>query len=122
MRIVGIIRGERQAEGERMSTQGTLYFVISVDIDPEVEDEFNEWYDTRHLPEVTACPGFVSGRRFRADGDDQSPRYLAVYEVESRDVMKTEALKAIRGFDRFEPHIRNAQRYWFRSAGPVIAH
>jgi hypothetical protein len=27
------------------------------------EDEFNEWYDTVHLPEVLAVPGMISAQR-----------------------------------------------------------
>jgi hypothetical protein len=98
-----------------------LFFVIAVDIDPEVEDEFNEWYDNVHLPEVVACPGFVSGRRLEAASPHQSPRYAAVYECESKDVMKTPELQAIAGFKHFEPRITRLERYWFKQRGETIA-
>jgi hypothetical protein len=48
--------------------------------------EYNEWYD-RHVHEMTALPGVVSGKRFSAvDGvlASASPRpapYLSVYEL-----------------------------------------
>ena len=36
---------------------------------PELEDEYNEWYDSVHLPDVLAVPGVRSARRFKlADG------------------------------------------------------
>ncbi len=58
---------------------------------PGAEDEFNEWYDTIHVPEVLRMPGFLSGRRFRLVDPDpaDSPRYLAVYEIESDDIADT---------------------------------
>ena len=54
------------------------------------DDEFNDWYDRIHLPEVLAVPGFVSARRFRAmpsvRGTLPDQRYLAIYEIEADDL------------------------------------
>lgn len=48
--------------------------------------EFNDWYDTRHLHDSLAIPGFVAGRRYRvtaaAGPDDARWSYLALYEIE----------------------------------------
>jgi hypothetical protein len=56
------------------------------------EDEFNQWYDERHLPDVLAIDGFVAAQRFRlADTDPPQQyghRYLALYEVETDDLNK----------------------------------
>jgi hypothetical protein len=60
-----------------------------MDVDPAHEKEFNEWYDEEHLPERTRCPGFLSGRRFRAV--EGSPRYLALYDLERTEVLHTPA-------------------------------
>nr|WP_315903721.1 DUF4286 family protein [Pseudomonas citronellolis] len=51
------------------------------------EAEYNAWYDHRHLGDVLATPGFVSAQRFRcADGEGPGgARYLAMYELASRD-------------------------------------
>jgi len=52
------------------------------------EQEFNEWYDNQHIPDVLSVPGCVSAQRFKLS-DVQLPnrpspyRYLAVYEFES---------------------------------------
>ena len=43
------------------------------------EDEYNAWYDDTHLPEFSALPGVISGRRFKVAGD--KPQYAAVYEL-----------------------------------------
>ena len=51
---------------------------------PEHEDEFNDWYDTEHVPQLTALPGFVCTRRYRCDTADI--RYLAWYETTDASV------------------------------------
>jgi hypothetical protein len=52
------------------------------------EDEYNAWYDDVHLPEFSALPGVISGRRFKVTGDG-APRYAAIYELSAHpdDVM-----------------------------------
>lgn len=61
--------------------------VFSNPASPEVEDEFNSWYDTIHLKELLAIPGVVSATRYRlAEGPQPTPpehRYLALYELEA---------------------------------------
>ena len=42
--------------------------LVTVDIDPEVEDEFNRWYNDVHVGEVLDCPGWVSGSALRRGG------------------------------------------------------
>ena len=57
---------------------------------PQMEEEFNAWYDTEHLPERLAIPGFVSARRWV---DPQAAagtgKYLATYELKSQEVLQT---------------------------------
>lgn len=62
---------------------------------PEREEEFNAWYDTEHLPERLAIPGFASGCRWVADEpcdlgmpvEQRLGRYLATYELERPEVL-----------------------------------
>lgn len=44
--------------------------------------EFEDWYDNEHGPARLTVPGISAGYRFRAL-DDQSPRWLAYYEIKS---------------------------------------
>lgn len=60
------------------------------------ENEFNEWYDKHHVPDVINVPGFISGQRFKlADSQmgnaeaTKTYRYLALYEIETDDVAAT---------------------------------
>lgn len=51
------------------------------------EDEFNRWYDERHVPDLLAVPGIVSAQRFAltdATGEGKPAwSYLALYELET---------------------------------------
>jgi hypothetical protein len=57
------------------------------------EDEYNDWYDNRHLADVVRVPGFTRAQRFINENPlDPAPpkyKYLAVYEFESDDLAKT---------------------------------
>ena len=46
---------------------------------PNREEELNAWYDTEHLRQVVALPGFVRARRYSVD--DAPLKYLAWYET-----------------------------------------
>jgi hypothetical protein len=55
------------------------------------EDEFNQWYDNVHLPDILATPGMLSAQRYdlyeaeiyRAQGAaPPEHRYLTIYEME----------------------------------------
>jgi len=64
---------------------GPGLLVVIVEVAPEDEDELNRWYDTEHIPEKLATPGFRSARRFR---DAAAPgRYLALYELDDPGVV-----------------------------------
>ncbi len=67
--------------------------LVMIDVDPAHEEEFNRWYNEEHLPERQTCPGFLSARRFVAvEGE---PKYLALYDLDSPDVLKSEAYQKI---------------------------
>src|ERR1700676_2987947 len=52
---------------------------------PVIEQEFNDWYDTDHIPERIVIDGFLTGRRFVCV--DGYPRYMAHYDLRSLDVL-----------------------------------
>jgi hypothetical protein len=52
-----------------------------------MEEEFNAWYDTEHLPERLSIPGFRSARRWVAECKPGEGKYLATYELESPAVL-----------------------------------
>jgi hypothetical protein len=65
-------------------------FVVFTAPKEDREDEYNEWYDGRHLNDTVGVPGIVSGERFvladvHSPGADL-PKYLALYEIETDDI------------------------------------
>jgi hypothetical protein len=61
----------------------------------ELEEEFNDWYDTDHIPERLGVPGFETGRRFVCL--DGWPRYLALYDLSDLAVLDTPAYQRVAG-------------------------
>ncbi len=55
------------------------------------EEEFNDWYDNTHLPDVLKIPGIVSAIRFKlGDVQRMEPpfryQYCAISEIDTDDV------------------------------------
>jgi hypothetical protein len=63
-------------------------FVVMTNPIEGQEDAYNEWYDKTHLPDVTRVPGVTGARRSRLvqSKAENTPRYLAIYDIESDDV------------------------------------
>jgi hypothetical protein len=59
-----------------------------MDIPLEMEDEWNEWYNTVYVPNYEKVPGVIRGRRFRAVTGE--PQYLTVYEFEHEGASQTD--------------------------------
>jgi hypothetical protein len=76
-----------------MKPMGLL--VAGFDYSAVHEDEFNDWYDTEHIPERRRVAGFVNCERWL--GADDPTIAIATYDLESLDVLKTEAYRAIAG-------------------------
>ena len=70
-------------------TRGTGLLMVWTDIDPEFETEFNRWYDEEHIPRLLQIPGFLSAGRYSALKG--GPRYLAIYELEDHNVLRSAA-------------------------------
>jgi len=58
------------------------------------EAEFHDWYDHEHGPARLAVPGFRGALRYRAL-DDQKPTWLALYDLDSPEVIDSPAYKAL---------------------------
>lgn len=67
--------------------QKWLMIVESNCADSTREQEFNEWYNNIHLPDVLEIPEFKRAVRFEnIDSAEGKVRYLAVYEIETDDL------------------------------------
>ncbi len=54
-----------------------------------MDEEFNAWYESEHLPERLSIPGFRSARRWVADCAPGEGKYLATYELDSLGVLSS---------------------------------
>ena len=79
---------------------------VRVNIAKEKEQAFNHWYNTVHVPEILEVPGFISGRRFQRISGDEI-KFMAFYELESLDALRSDAYAQARGWGEFEPYIRD---------------
>ena len=86
-----------------MSDEAFIH-IVRVDIDPEHEAAFGAWYEDRHFPDLLACPGWLSARRFVSIGDGQ--KYAAIYEVGGQWAFETLEFQEVKGFGPFESHVR----------------
>jgi len=59
-------------------------FLACGDVPAEHEAEFNNWYDTEHIPLLSAVPGVLRARRFF--DPEGKPRYIALYELTAAHV------------------------------------
>lgn len=85
--------------------------VVEAQVDLSHEDEFNKWYDTRHLPDAVNCPGFRAGARYRSSEED-GPRYLTVYALDDEKAVDTPECRAISGFGHLTPYVRYTRRMY----------
>ena len=65
--------------------KGRGLLMVWVDVPSDKEKDFNRWYNEEHLAERLSVPGFLSAARYEAVKG--GPKHLAMYELESVDVL-----------------------------------
>jgi hypothetical protein len=103
--------------GSTSQTPAPFHYTVITDVDPAVEEEFNAWYATEHLPGLASVPGTMCARRFVRLG--ASPRYLACYDLSSPQVLERPEWLAVRHTawsSRIRPFFRNTQRVMYQRA------
>lgn len=67
----------------------TLFYELTVEVDPASEREWFDWYTRIHAREVLAQPGFARATVYRVEtNDDEWACYVVSYEVESREALE----------------------------------
>jgi hypothetical protein len=101
-----------------MDTLPKCLLIVTAEVDPEIEADWNRWYDEVHLPAALACPGVLRGRRYvttgplsetlRGERTQISARiYTTVYELDGPQAVETPEFQAMRGWARFAPKLRS---------------
>lgn len=78
-----------------MSDNAMGLLVAGFDYSPVAEDEFNDWYDTEHIPERRRVPGFMRIERWV--GADDPKISIATYDLQSPAVLQSELYRKIAG-------------------------
>jgi len=102
-----------------MAITGNYIFTASMDVTPEKEDLFNEVYDTEHVPNLFKVPGVVAITRVvnqdfsvnmagevKKVSHSDEPKYTAIYEVESPEVLTSQAWAAAIEDGRWPAEVR----------------
>jgi hypothetical protein len=69
--------------------------IAAMDFSKVAEDEFNDWYDTEHIPERQRVPGFLVCQRWI--GVENPKQSVATYDLESLAVLRSPDYQAIGG-------------------------
>jgi hypothetical protein len=96
------------------------FLLVTMDPPPGLEEEFNDWYDTEHIPNRAGIPGFESARRFVCVRG--WPKYLAMYDLRSADVLESAAYRSVAwgGFSPWSKRILPKVRGQYRASGDQV--
>jgi hypothetical protein len=105
--------GEQTLPGDQVGPSGAGALLLNaMNVDPAHEADFNAWYDQEHVKLLSAVPGCLSARRFRAT-DQGSHKYVAIYHLESAEVTQKPEWKASLDTPwtkRIRPHFQDRVR------------
>jgi hypothetical protein len=114
--------GEQVFPGDRTAPPGAAaLFMIGMNVAPEHEHEFNEWYNAEHIPALAAVPGVLGARRYRGTVGLQptglsrggTQRYVALYHLNSPEVLRSAGWKKVADTpwtQKMRPHFRDMLR------------
>lgn len=94
-----------------MEHNGQILLIVQTDVEPEMEGEFNRWYDEEHIPGLLRVPGVIAARRGINAGNGQ--KYIAIYEHENSNIQHTAAYRAAIETEwtrKIRPYLNNVQR------------
>jgi hypothetical protein len=81
-----------------------------MDVPPEIDADFNTWYNTIYVPNYEKVPGVIRGRRYRAVSG--TPTYLTLYEFKHPKVSESAEWKTQQNASpvsaRIRPHMKHA--------------
>ncbi len=77
---------------QRSSLTNDGILAVWNDCAPGHEDEYEAWYQSEHLPERVAVPGFIRGRRYLAIS--AAYQFFTYYEVDSPKILTSQAYRS----------------------------
>jgi hypothetical protein len=100
--------------------QGKGILLVTMEPPVAIEEEFNDWYDTEHIPERAGVRGFESALRFVCI--DGWPRYLALYDLAYPDVLNEEDYGRVAGvnYSAWTRRMQGKVRGQYRAVGTQV--
>jgi hypothetical protein len=102
-----------------MHPKTRFLFTASMDVDADKDALFNEVYDTEHVPELLKVPGCLAvyrstlvplkmsiGGELKTIVAEGEPKYSAIYELESAEVLTSAAWAAAVEKGRWPAQVR----------------
>ncbi len=104
--------GEQITPGDQDPPRGAGGLLLNaMNVVPEHEAEFNDWYDSEHIPALIGVPGVLAARRFRARNG--SLRYVALYHLTAPEVQASTEWKqaaSSKWTEKMRQHFRDRLR------------
>ena len=114
-----------------MPIQTRYLFSAAMDVEPAKDALFNEVYDGEHVPLILKVPGVIAAARFKKQeltmilgGErktivfENEPAYNALYELESPEVLTSEAWAKVVDQGRWpgqvRPYTKNRRHVLYR--------
>jgi len=97
------------------------FLLVTMEPPPVFEEEFNDWYDTEHVPGRLGNAGFETGLRFVCLSG--WPKYLSFYDLTTIGVLESDAYKAAAwgGFSPWTKRVLAKVRGQYRASGDQLS-
>lgn len=95
-------------------------YVVQMDIPADKEADLNRIYDTEHVPMLSKVPGVNRVTRYRLEksNDTRMQKYMAIYELDSPDVIESKAWDEASAWGdwatKIRPHTTSRHHSMFR--------
>jgi hypothetical protein len=115
--------GEQLAPGDMAAPAGAAaILLIAMNVAPQAEAEFNDWYNTEHIPALGGVKGVLSARRYRGTAGLQptglsrgaTQRYAALYHLSAPEIVHSSEWRAAANTpwtERMRPHFSDHLRF-----------
>jgi len=120
--------GGHKADASGAPGSGAKVYFQIVFSDPTkgLENEYNQWYDQHHEPDVVSAPGFVEAQRFalsdiQLGNTPPLAKYLVIYKIVSGDIAARFAdYRRIAPSMSTSPAMGMSYGYTYRAMEPMI--
>lgn len=78
-----------------MAERASALLALWNDVDPALDDAYNDWHAREHVPERLTVPGMLWAQRYARADDSAWPRYLTLYGLRDAAVLDSAAYRQL---------------------------